>query len=248
MFPNIRRLQEQNPVQYQPSSITNKKLIVFCERTSGYIALPVWKLINLVYLLFYILFQCDSILPATLCYFHNISYSQLRMKSFMISIIFVEKVNTEFRQRKTAGIPLSSVIFLYARICCLIRFPYLDIILSWWNIFFLDIFLLPWCNIFYLDIILSPWSNIFSPWYLFTAVMEHFLPIILLPWSNIFSPWYLFATVIKHFLVLISFYCRDGTFSTLISLYCRDGTFSTLISLYYRDGKFSTLIDIIVLP
>ena len=124
MFPNIRRLQEQNPVQYQPSSITNKKLIVFCERTSGYIALPVWKLINLVYLLFYILFQCDSILPATLCYFHNISHSQLKMKSFMISIIFVEKVNTEFRQRKTAGIPLSSVIFLYARICCLIRFPY----------------------------------------------------------------------------------------------------------------------------
>ena len=41
----------------------------------------------------------------------------------------------------------------------------------------------------------------------------------------------------------MSFYYRDGTFSTLISFYYGDGTFSSLMSFYYRDGTFSTLIS-----
>ena len=41
---------------------------------------------------------------------------------------------------------------------------------------------------------------------------------------------------------LLSFYCRDVTFSTSIWYYYRDVKFSTLISFYYPDVTFSTLI------
>ena len=63
-------------------------------------------------------------------------------------------------------------------------------------------------------------------------------------WCNIFH--YTLISFYNRdgtFSTLISFYCRDATFSTLISFYCRDQTFSTLISFYYRDVTFSTTRD-----
>ena len=47
-----------------------------------------------------------------------------------------------------------------------------------------------------------------------------------------------------NFFTLISFYCRDVTFSTLLP---RDVSFSTFISFFFRDGTFFCL-DIILLP
>ena len=71
------------------------------------------------------------------------------------------------------------------------------------------------------------------PQYHFTTVMEHFLP------------WHQFTTVMGKFSILISFYYRNGKFSTFTwSFYYRDhGTFSSLISIYYRDGTFCSLIS-----
>ena len=51
----------------------------------------------------YIWFHCSSLLSSTLFYFYNVSHSQFKMKSFMISVIFLTKVNKDFRQWETAS-------------------------------------------------------------------------------------------------------------------------------------------------